>query len=82
MIYQNLTKTSASREVKTAIETRGRINIVGLSHCPTYSVNQLRRINGLQIKKAKYGHRNAIAETYPVRKQFLTKNAFNQEAIL
>jgi len=82
MIKQNQIITSVSREVKTATVTRKETRMVGLSYCPSYSVKQLRRINGLQIKKAKYGHRNAIAKTFAVREQLLTKNALDQEAIL
>ena len=52
----------------------------GFSLCPHYSHKQLQRINTINIKKNKYGHRNKFY-IYSVRKQILTRNAFNQEAI-
>ena len=77
------TTSEISPEVKMAKSIRKEeMTELGFSFCPKYSVEQLRRINSLQIRKAKYGHRNAIAEICPVRKQLLTKSAFNQEAIL
>jgi hypothetical protein len=75
--------TSVSPEVKMAKNIRREKTAeLGFSFCPRYSIEQLRRINGLEIRKAKYGHRNAIAGLFPIRKQLLTKSAFNQEAIL
>ena len=51
------------------------------SLCPSYSIKQLHKINTLQTKRFKQGQRKTLIHNYPVRKQMIIKDAFNQEVI-
>ena len=61
---------------------RVRIIEEKFSLCPSYSIQQLHKINIIQSKKIKQGQRNRLSAIFPIRKQISTRNAFNQEAIL
>jgi hypothetical protein len=74
-------KCNKEIDKKEFAKSKKRIGI-GFSLCPFYSLKQLQRINTVFIKKTKYGHKNKIVNIFSVRKQVLTRNAFNQEAIL
>jgi hypothetical protein len=83
MISTNVLKTSASPEEKMATVTSKEMLIEStFSYCPPYSIKQLRRINDLGTRKVKYGHRNTKACLYAPNRQFVIKQAFNQEAII
>ena len=55
---------------------------IGFSLCPHYTFQRLKRINTIFIKNRKYGHRNKNVNTFSIRKQISTRNAFNLEAVL
>jgi|SRR3954447_11228254 hypothetical protein len=57
-------------------------DIGGFSIAPWYSLKQLRRINDLRTRKIKYGHKNTKACIHAPHRQYIIKQAFNQEAII
>lgn len=61
--------------------TRVRIMEEIFSLCPYYSVQQLHKIQSVQTKRKKQGQMKIFAPNYPIRKQNIIKNAFNQEVI-
>ena len=83
MIHPNELKTSVSPEEKMATAISKEILIESVfSYCPPYSINQLRRINNLRTRKVKYGHKNTKACIHAPHRQYIIKQAFNQEAII
>ncbi|HEY7569896.1 MAG TPA: hypothetical protein VH796_00880 [Nitrososphaeraceae archaeon] len=83
MIHTNELRTSVSPEEKMAAAISKEILIESVfSYCPPYSIDQLRRINNLRTRKVKYGHRNIKDRIHPPHRQYIIKQAFNQEAII
>jgi hypothetical protein len=80
-IRQQLGKCKREIDKKEFVKSRKK-TFIGFSLCPSYSFKRLHRINTILINTRKYGHRNKIKGFYSVKKQILTRNAFNQEAIL
>ena len=79
---KNLNNLKKSK-IKTGTPAK-KVRIVEerFSLCPSYSIQQLHKINIIQSKKIKQGQRNRLSAIFPIRKQISTRNAFNQEAIL
>jgi hypothetical protein len=48
---------------------------------PSYSFTQLQKINAIRSKSIRKGQRKIRSAIFPVRKQMMIKDAFNQEVI-
>ena len=75
-VIKNIKKQS---KIKTGTQaTRVRIMAERFSLCPSYSIKQLHKINTIQFKKIKQGQRKIPSAIFPIRKQIIIKEAFNQ----
>ena len=73
---KNIQKQS---KLKTGTPARKVRNVEErFSLCPSYSIKQLRKINTIQSKKIKKGHRKRLSAIFPIGKQIIIKEAFNQ----
>ena len=66
-------------KIKTGTPAR-KVKIIAewFSLCPSYSIKQLNKINMVQSKKIKQGQRKILSPIFPIRKQIIIKEAFNQ----
>ena len=76
---KNIQKQSKIKTGNPATKVRIMEEIFSL--CPYYSVQQLHKIQLVQTKRKKHGQMKIFAPNYPVRKQIIIKNVFNQEVI-
>jgi hypothetical protein len=56
----------------------------GFSLCPDYSIKQHRRINRLEVRRTKYGHKNlklavlGRVRNVPLKRQLIIKRSFGE----
>ena len=74
----NLEKTKQWKMKTGTPATKVRIMEEIFSLCPSYSIKQLHKINTIQYKKSKQGQRKLLSAIFPVGKQIIIKEAFNQ----